>query len=74
MPISRVRAAPFVRTQIEAGTEFPATEGPSIFDLRNALCWSAILEAKTVEEVEAKLEAQTAKEVERTLRELRRVD
>ncbi len=74
VPISRDRAAPFVRTQIEAGTEFPATEGPSIFDIKNDPDWSAILEAKTVDEVEAKLEAQTAKEVERTLRELRRGD
>jgi len=71
VPISRDRAAPFVRTQIEAGTEFPATEGTSIFDIKNDPVWSVILEAKTIEEAEAKLEATTAKYVERTLRELR---
>jgi len=72
VPILRDRAAPFVRTQIEAGSESPATERPCIFDIKNDPDWLAILDAKTAEEVEAKLEAKTAKEVKRTLRELRK--
>jgi hypothetical protein len=72
VPISRDRAAPLVRTQIEMGTESPASESPSIFDFRNDPDWLAVLEAKTADELKAKLAAKTAEEVERTLSELRK--
>ena len=62
IPIPRERAAPLVTSQIEAGTEPPVLEGPSIFDIMRSREWSEWL---------ADPEGKFKREIENCLRQLR---